>query len=107
MLNAARRSRAPKTQMAHPSDKGQATANLLTTDTAEDTVNTPLRQTKTISIRPAEQGDGFDVVVMPVAPWNGVDRHNLPTVRAAKRAAESLSMVHGWKVADVTVGDAA
>ena len=97
----------PETQMAHPSDKGRATATSLTTDTAEDTSNNPQAQTKTIRIRHAEQGDGFDVVVKPVAPWNGIDRHNLPTIRAAKRAAESLSVVHGWKVADDTAGGGA
>lgn len=97
----------PEKRMARPSAKGRTTANSLTADTAENTSNALQAQTKTIHICHAAQGDGFDVVVKPVAPWNGIDRHNLPTIRAAKRAAESLSVVHGWKIADDTAGGAA
>jgi len=60
-------------------------------------------ESRSIHIRPS--GSAFDVVIVPPVPWNGADRHGLITHRAAKRAADFLAIVHGWKVIDDTPTD--
>jgi len=55
---------------------------------------------RAIAIMPV--GSLFDVVVEPRPDWPGMERHGLSTHRAAKRAADSLAIVHGWRVIDRT-----
>lgn len=52
-----------------------------------------------IVIRPT--GDAFSIAIEPPPEWTGLDRER-PTLRDARRYAEGLRIVHGWKVADQT-----
>lgn len=53
----------------------------------------------TIVIRREAFGVGFDIIVEPAPSWANfaVER---PTLKAARRYAESLRTVHGWKIRD-------
>lgn len=44
-------------------------------------------------------GSTFDITVEPAPAWACFDAER-PTIRAARRYAESLKTVHGWKVVD-------
>jgi hypothetical protein len=56
---------------------------------------------RSIIVREALDGSGFDMVIRPApvfAPW---DRESMPTYRAARRAADHLHLVHkDWPVVD-------
>jgi len=56
---------------------------------------------RTIIIKPSLDGAAFDVVIEPAPHWAPFDAHDLPTYKAAKRKAEALRIVHGWKVKDL------
>ena len=59
----------------------------------------------TIVIRPEAFGAGFDIVVEPAVPWTSFDRER-PTFKAARRYAESLRTVHGWRIREEIGGEA-
>lgn len=59
----------------------------------------------TIFIRPEPFGAGFDITVEPSPNWSHCNAER-PTLREARRYAESLKIVHGWSVRDET-GEAA
>jgi len=44
-------------------------------------------------------GATYDVVVEPKPAWANFDRER-PDLRAARRYAEGLRTVHGWKIRD-------
>lgn len=56
-----------------------------------------------IFIRPAPFGQGFDVTVEPPTPWANFNQER-PTLRAARRYADSLCIGHGWNVVDQCEG---
>ena len=58
-----------------------------------------------IVIRPEPFGAGFDIAVEPAPAWANFNAER-PTHRAATRYAESLRVVHGWKVRDEAGGPA-
>lgn len=56
---------------------------------------------RTIIIKPSADGTAFDMVIDPAPHWAPFDAHDLPSYRAAKRKAESLRIVHGWRIKDL------
>lgn len=56
---------------------------------------------RTIIIRPSSDGTAFDMVIDPAPHWAPFDHHDLPSYRAAKRKAECLRIVHGWRIKDL------
>jgi hypothetical protein len=54
-----------------------------------------------ILIRHEAFGAGFDITVEPKPAWASFDCER-PTHHAARRYAESLRTVHGWRIRDET-----
>jgi len=56
---------------------------------------------RNIVVRIAPKGGGFDCLIRPAPPWLSRDREPLPSYHAARRAAESLKVVHpDWSIVD-------
>jgi hypothetical protein len=56
-----------------------------------------------IIIRQQPAGAGFSITLDPAPAWADFDRER-PTHRAARRYAEGLRTVHGWKIRDESEG---
>lgn len=56
-----------------------------------------------ITIRTEPFGAGFEIVVVPAPGWTNYDVER-PTHRDAMRYAQSLRVVHGWKIIDESGG---
>lgn len=54
-----------------------------------------------IFIRPEPFGAGFDITVEPGPAWSNCNTER-PTLRDARRYADSLKIVHGWPIRDET-----
>ena len=56
---------------------------------------------RSIIVRCAPDGAGFDCIIRPAPTWQPLDRESLPSYRKARRAAECLKIVHpDWKLVD-------
>jgi hypothetical protein len=58
-----------------------------------------------IHIRPEAFGAGFDITVEPPVAWTSFNCER-PSLKAARRYADSLRTVHGWRIKE-EIGDAA
>jgi hypothetical protein len=54
-----------------------------------------------IIIRSEPFGVGFDITVEPAPAWANFNAER-PTIKAARRYAESLRKVHGWAMRDLS-----
>lgn len=54
-----------------------------------------------IIIKPTDAGNAFDMVIRPAPEWAPWDAHDVPTYKEAKRKADCLRIVHGWRIKDL------
>ena len=56
---------------------------------------------RTTIITPKVGSDGYDISIEPPPNWSNFNVSR-PTPRAARRYAESLRIVHGWRIRDLS-----
>jgi hypothetical protein len=94
---------APNARRVDAPRQAPTPTNIATSDGSSDSRNRSESQggsARRIVIRSEAFGCGYDIVIEPPAAWAHYDQER-PTIRAARRYAESLKIVNpSWKIDD-------